>query len=92
MSHRRSWLTAVVLVLVLAAGVAGWQLLRMASRAEVEASARAGAGPGAASGNPDSAGNAAEPVGGATSPYHASDPALLAATGRPQLVEFYHRL
>lgn len=23
--------------------------------------------------------------------YHASDPALLAATGRPQLVEFYHR-
>jgi hypothetical protein len=24
--------------------------------------------------------------------YHASDPALLAATGRPQLVEFYHRL
>lgn len=27
----------------------------------------------------------------ADSGYRASDPALVAATGRPQLVEFYHR-
>ena len=91
MSHWRTWLAAGVVVLVLAGGIAGWELGRDASRAKVEARARPAAALGAAPGEMPSAASPAEPAG-AADPYHASDPALLAATGRPQLVEFYHRL
>ncbi len=92
MSHPRTWLTAGVVALVLAAGIAVWQLRRDASRGVVAASDRAAATISAGPRDTASAEAAAESGGAATSPYHASDPARLAATGRPQLVEFYHRL
>lgn len=83
MTRRKTWLVLGILTLLLAAGLAGWALGR--------AAALAGA-PGTAVPAETTAAREEDPAETSASPYHASDPALLAATGRPQLVEFYHRL
>ena len=84
MARRSAWLVIGLLTVVLAIGAAGRWLGSTGARPEgVTARITSGAESGVT-------GTPADPA--SENPYHASDPALLAATLRPQLVEFYHRL
>ena len=84
MARRSAWLVIGLLTVVLAISAAGWWLGSTGARPKgVTARDTSGAASAATGATADAA---------SVNPYHASDPALLAATGRPQLVEFYHRL